>query len=410
MTIRSTAILALLVAGTASGCKDDPPPPPVPTAAPLASASASASAAVPVQVPRISADTMRRYRVETCLFGVQGLYVLRDAYTSSVGDAGPSADNLPSFGEYPDQKRLLGRGKGGDDGAATPTGSASAAPAGSAAAGASPSGSAPARKPGFKANPRLAQRRALAAVRQIPFLRYLRSCQIAKRPDPKNDALDAATKEFDAYVAPLNALLLEATRYYSAERYQTDDFKRGKAIHERLLEELPKLDEKLAAMQKAADAYEGTRPADPPEPLGAAGKAGRATVAAARAATVLVLAKEVDRDALGAAIKKLEEASSALAKAGEADALAAHPKLLAEPAEHLVAALEEIAASEGAPTLAQRYAATSAMTALLENEQRAISQLLRRKGGRKAGGIRVPHNRLGGMAPLRPRLRPKEGQ
>jgi len=358
--------------GVLGACKDDPPPPPPPTAD-TASTSAPQAKGKPTRpsardrttVPRISAESMKQYRVETCYFGSMGLKVARDAYMASVGKTGPSATNLPDFGEYPENKP---REENKPDGKPDAEGKAK-----------------PERKVG--------RRRPLGGGRALPFIRHVRACSIAKSlKQPAYPELDAAVGEFEDYANDLQRLFLDATRYYAREQYKKDDFKRGKSIHEKLMEKLPMLDDKLAAFTKAMEAWwPEMKPGD--EKLDEAGKVSLAAVNQARDAVRALMGSERDDAALDEAIEGLEAKLETLKADLDEDRTAPHPRVMVPKLEEMVEALKAAKAVDGPLDAMQSYAVTAGMAGLIEAHQRGVAQLLRRSGG---GGARMP---------IRPRLR-----
>ena len=373
-----------LTGASLSGCKDDPPPPPMPDQA----ASGKARAKVDTrgsQMPRISPATMKAYRVETCYYGALGLLMARDAYNKSLGGAEPSASKIPSFGDYP-QPAMPGMPP--MPSAAKPTGSATAkeAPKPSGSGPAAPGMRLPA-APGLDPAGRMAGRAPLeaAAGRQLPFVRHIRSCSVAKTlKNPSYGELDKAVEEFDKYASELNKSLLDANRYYARKQYEKDQFARGKELHKALKESFPKLDEQLAALGKAYRAWieKNTKPT---EKLDKGGELAHASVNDARAVALALLDEKVDKDAVGKGIEKLKGSHEALKKHGDEDKKSAAPRVVLPKIEAFVSAAEEAGKGEKL-SVEQTYAVSAAMAEVVEANQRAVAQMLRMQGQTQPGG------------------------
>lgn len=354
--------------GALGACKDDPPPPPPPTADTASTAASGKtkpikpSARDRTAVPRISPESMKQYRIETCYFGSRGLLVARDAYMASVGEQGPSPTNLPEFGDYPENAP---RDAGKD--AKEPT-----------------DGKPDARKAG----PRTP---LMGGGRALPFIRHVRACSIAKSlRQPEYADLDPAVAKFEAYVNDLQRLFLDASRYYAREQYKKDDFKRGKSVHDKLMEKLPALDDELAAFTDAMQKWWPTmKPGD--EDLDEAGKVSLAAVDQARDAVRATMGDEPDTEALGKAIEGLEAKLASLQEILDKDRTAPHPRVMVPKLTEMIDALKAVQGGE--ITGMQRYAVSAGMASLIEAHQRGVAQLLRRS----AGGMP--------RTPIRPRLR-----
>lgn len=352
--------------GALAACKDDPPPPP-PTAT-TAAQSANVKSKPPsdrdrTRVPRISPETMKQYRVETCYFGSMGLKVAGDAYLESMGDGPPSATNLPDFGEYP-ENAPRGGDKGDED------------------------------KGEKEGQARREGRRPVGGGRSLPFIRHVRACSIAKSlKQPAYPELDQAIGEFEGYVSDLQRLFLDASRYYAREQFKNDDFKRAKTIDEKLKAELPKLDAQIDKLTKAMEAWWPEMKAGD-EKLDEAGKLSDEAMKEARAAVRNVLSAQTDAEALKTSTTALQDKLTKLEGMLEKDNSAPHPRVVVPRLKELIAALEAVQQAQGELTSDQLYPVTSAMASLIEAHQRGIAQLLRQSA-------------MGSGKPLRmrPRLR-----
>ena len=356
-------------ASSLTGCKEDPPPPPTPaadtaTAAASGPAGPKGSSAIPphhraarMNVPRISPATMKKYRVEACYFGSLGVTVAAEAYQTSLGGAEPSTAKIPSFGEYPETKKLPGQKK---------------------MAGRAP---------------------ILAAGRQLPFVRHVRACSIAKSlKEPAHEELDAAVVAFEGYISGVNKALLDATRYYTRKQYEKDDFKRAKQIHTTLSESFPKLDEELKKFGDVVNkwALDNTKTE---EKLDDAGQLAQTVLHDARALTLMFLEEERDKGKIGEAITALEQKRDELLTKHESDKQAPHPRVMGPKLLQFINAAKAAAEIDGKLEAEQRYPVTAHMANLVEANQRALAQLMRQRGD--VGGSRVP------IRALKPGLRPQ---
>ncbi len=334
------AIIGLtLCAATMAACQEDPPPPPPPVIPEPSAAKTDAKSAPTARtgVPRISPETMKRYRVETCVFGSQGLRVARDAYTSSLAGKPPSPQNLPSLGEYPDgrpapkQERVEGRPP------------------------------------------------ALAAAGQLPFVRHVRACSIAKSlKDPAWTELDAAVLAFEEYASKLNKALLDASRYYQRNQWEKDDFARGKTIHEELTKLFPQLDAELDKLVAAFTAWYPEHTASP-DKLDEAGQLAHDAANDARTLTLLLMAKERDDTKIQEGLAAIEKKRDALVKISTDQPDAAHPRVVAPKLIQFIDAAKE----------GHHYRVTSSYADLVEANQRALAQLLRKRGDMRGGNMPV---------------------
>ena len=365
-------LIAMMSVGALAACKDDPPPPPPPSADTASTAASGKgkptkpSAQDRTAVPRISPESMKQYRIETCYFGSMGLLLARDAYLASVGENGPSPTNLPEFGDYPENKPR--EGADGKD-AKEPT-----------------DGKPDARKAG----PRTP---LMGGGRALPFIRHVRACSIAKSlRQPEYADLDPPVAKFEGYVNDLQRLFLDASRYYAREQFKKDDFKRGKSVHDKLMEKLPALDDELAAFTAAMEKWWPTmKPGD--EELDEAGKTSLAAVNQAREGIRATMGEEVDAEALGKAIEGLEAKLASLQEVLDKDRTAPHPRVMVPKLTEMIEALKAIQGAGAEVTGLQRYSVSAGMASLIEAHQRGVAQLLRRS----AGGMP--------RTPIRPRLR-----
>lgn len=356
-------VFVAVAVGALAGCQEDPPPPPPPTALATAQATATvggkgdpAAAMRPrsTQVPRVDPDTMKRYRVESCFFGSQGLRLLAAGYLESTKAGPPTADRQPSFGTYPN--------------------------------GVKPAKPAEKEKqaPGDEAEER--RPRPPSVTQTVPFVRYLRYCAIAKSlTEPADPTLDAAMKSFNEYAAPLTQFIIQASRYFGTRQWEKDDFERGKFLHEKLSEALPKAEAQLATLVAPVNGFAAKAPAESPEKLDDAGLAAREATAKARALAVTFLpdAEGADRAALlEAAVAAQKTFADAVAKDEKSPyGKAVTPKLNA----FIDAAKAAVEAGEPAPA-DETYMVMFTMADLVEANHRALNQLLRMRGDLKPGG------------------------
>jgi hypothetical protein len=287
-TVSLSLCMPLLLAG-AAGCKDDPPPPPIKDqAAPATSMAATSHAELRRSaqltrgsMPRLSPETMKLFRAETCYFGTWGLRYARAAYLDSLSGAEPSKAKLPQFGEYPQT-----------------------APQGRKGAGKGPG------KPAAKKAD--GEKRRREPITHLPFMRHVRSCGVLKTLTmPKADGLDPLVKDYEKYIQRVNQVLVEAHRYYGRGRHERDELKRGKKYHGDLVELFPKLEEQQDALAKALETFRKAH-SEPKEQLDERGTMGRGLLAQARAFTLLAMAKEVDAEAFGGALEELQKAADEL--------------------------------------------------------------------------------------------------
>jgi len=370
----SLALVSLLALLGTPACKEDPPPPPPasatngPLGQPTLKEAESTTKFNPsrTQVPRVDKDTMKRYRVEACFFGAQGMRLLADDYLTSTKGGEPTADTAPGFGEYPGVE-----------------------------------------KPAASNDP-TQRRRAVSVTKTVPFIRYLRYCAIAKSlKDPAVDELDAALVSFNEWAAPISQYVIQSTRYWGTKQYEKDDFKRGKFLHEKLSEALPKTEAQLATLAEPVNAYAATAPETSPEELDEPGKAARAATAKARALAVTFLpgGEAEGREAM---LEAVVEAEKALKEAAAKDDKSPFGKAVPAKLADFIAAAK-VAVEGGKPTDEQVYSVMFAMADLIEMNQRALNQLLRVRGDVKPGGrpLRLLSPNMRKRIPATPKATPK---
>jgi len=392
--IAKLAVVAALCAPILGACKEDPPPPPLPEPARSGRAAASGKAKLNPRdrlsdrrVPKIDPATTKAYRIDSCYFGSLGLKVARDAYLGSLGEAEPGPGKIPEFGDYPENRKLAEAAKKRQEAAKKRAEDA--------------------KKRGAAGLP--ARRPILGPTPQIPFLRHLQSCRVAKTlKAPKIDGLDQAIADFEAYVSPLQRSLLDSHRYYTRKRYEKDEFKRSKKMHEDLVKAFAELDDKLAAFHEAVEAWRAKRES-PAEKLDEGGTMAAAAVAEAQALTLLFLAETLDAAAVKDSIQKLEKASQDLKARKEGGRKEVFAKFVPPKLEELIAAAEAAAKGTGKLTAEQTYPVTAAMTLVLEANYRALGQLLRQRGDTKDGPSRLISPRLKAVDAV-PRVRPQNAK
>ncbi len=400
MTNHRTAKLAVIAAFCApilGACKEDPPPPPLPSPARSGRVAASGSPKMNARnrlsdrrVPKIDGATTKAYRIDSCYFGSLGLQVARDAYAKSLGGAEPGPGKIPEFGDYPENRKLAEAAKKRQEAAKKRADEA--------------------RKSGAAGLPD--RRPILGPTPQVPFLRHLQSCRVAKTlKAPKMDGMDQAIADFEQYVSPLQRTLLDAHRYYGRKRYEKDDFKRSKKLHDDLVKSFAELDERLGAFQEAVTAWRAERQ-PPAEKLDEGGTMAQAAVEEAEALTLMLLADKPDAAAIQESLDKLKKASEELKARKEAGRREVHAKFVPPKLDELITAAEAVAKVPTKLTPQQSYPVTAAMVLVLEAHYRALGQLLRQRGDTKDGPSRLiaPRFKAADGAPrLHPRnVKPRE--
>ncbi len=417
--VTSALALVALTGSLLAGCKEDPPPPPLPEPKGTVKFRDHKKALKTpkmsnTRLPKISAETMKRFRVELCRYGSYGLKFASDAYTTSLAGAVPSAGKLPTFGKHPDgsrKSRLKGRAAGIG--------------------------------------------RALPFYGQLPFARHVRACTIAKGlREPATPALSEALVAFDAFAAPLNKHMMEALRYYGRKQFEKDKFARAQTLHKHLSKLFPQIDTKLAAVDTAAEAWLSTLKKQP-EKLDESGELVNTALNEARGLLKLAMAESVDAAAFKEATSKLAKAVEAIhgqeetktkspeTAAGVSDTkkkvpaekkdagqakdkptATASSKAKVQPKGKVASPFARVVtpqlkklllAAEKAQgaiknkklTVADRYGLSLRMATALEANHQALGQLLRLRGDTKPGGpLRLMKPRLRANTP-RPRIRPR---
>jgi hypothetical protein len=388
MTLRTFSkwLGVVAVAGAVSvGCKGDEPKPVKPDT------SASSSAAKPkarVDIPKMSPQATKEFRVDSCYFGTLSLRQTRDAYLASLGSAEPSEKKIPSFGDLPE---LDAAGKRRSDAApgttVPPSGSAGAkaapppkgtdaakAPAPKATAGAKATAT-----PGTKAPGGGEAGRPAFAPNRLPFTRYVHSCTLAKNvPGADDPKIDEPLKAYEEYVVALNKQLMQASQYYSREEYKKDQLAKGKELHKQLTEAFGKLDEKVSTFGAAVVEWRKGL-GKLPDQLDPSGDIALAAIADARQLTFTLLGKEPDAAAIKAALDKLTSQADALDKEGQASPQAAFPKMVGPS---LRAFLENATAAHAAVeakkalNAEQLFLVAASFTTLSESGNRGITRHL----------------------------------
>lgn len=395
--VMTTACLVL-----AAGCRDDPPPPTVTAQQDTAASSTASQRKRPdarlrdTRGPRVSPEAMKRYRVETCYFGTLGLRYAKDAYLASLGGAEPGPGKIPSFGEYPEMQPQRPHPQRPD------------------------------------------QPHIVPPENRLPFIRHVRSCSIAKGlKEPAEPELDAALTEYERYVVGLNRNLMEANRYYQRKQQEKDEFKRGQALHKRLIEceepadkpapdkpapdkpapkppvptatatatatasatatatgaptpappKMPcvafsEMDASFAAFAQAVDKwYQGLQPLK--DELDEGGKAADEAIKQARKVVVLLLAAEIDTAAVDTELGKLEEQLKKLDEAGEKDKRSPFPRMVGPELKKLAEAIKKAKEEQQGKALTSKqiHIIGTGMADLIETQHRALARLLRTKEG-----------------------------
>jgi hypothetical protein len=403
------------VAGVVSmGCKGDDPKAVKPDT------SASSSAAKPkarVDIPKMSQQATKEFRVDSCYFGTLSLRQTRDAYLASLGGAEPSEKKIPTFGDFPE---LDATGKVKSDappsttatpGATASAGAKAAAPkaTGTAAAKApAAKGTAAAKAsatPGAKAPGAGEPGRPTFTPNRLPFTRYVHSCTLAKNvPGAEDPKIDEPLKAYEEYVVALNKLLMQASQYYSREEYKKDQLAKGKELHKQIVDALGKLDEKLNAFAPAVVEWRKGL-GKMPDKLDASGDIAIAAIADGRQLAFAVLGKEPDAAAIKALLDKLGSQADALDKEGQSSPQAAFPKMVGPALRGFIEnATVAYTALEAKKTLTaeQLFLVTASFTTLSESGNRGITRHLYANRTPGAGGPGAP-----GTPPIRPMPQPE---
>lgn len=292
------------------------------------------------QVPRVDAVTTKVNRIEACFWGSLGLAKTRDAYLASTKAGEPTAEKLPEFGEFPEHEK---------------------------------------RADALKKAGRETKTKAI----NLPYLRHLRACKHAKSgTDAEMKEIDAALTDWEAYASQLHETLVKATRYYSRDGFTKDEFKEGKAHHEKLKELLPQLDEKFGAFAAAMKTWrDANKDYKPKEELDEGGKVAHEALQKAQAATELLMADKRDKAAIDAAIAEVQKLYDELETIRTEQRRPPHPKVVGPKLKEFIDAATAAAQVEGDGKLSadQLYAPTSGLALLFELNQRSIEQLLRQR-------------------------------
>jgi len=351
-----TLAVATLGVAVGTGCEDKrqlppPPAPRPPLPMPLQPAAHPLlEPALPLggrSKPVLSKATLRQHRMELCYFGVVGLEVAREAYWDSLGDEQPNADNVPNFGRYPEYMRRRGR----------------------------------------RNEPSLSEK-----MGRLPFDGQVRSCASANsQKDKTHGTLVKALPPFAEYVAVVSKAVFDASRYYARDEYKRDDFKKGLELHDKLSDELAKLDQTVAQFRPAFRRWLEARPElTEASKLDAAGKLATGAVDEARRLALMLLEPSPDAAAVTAAVKAAGKASKTLSDHGKSHADAKHPKIVAPKVAALVAAAKKLATIGRELTPTERYSISSAFLEVLQANHRATIQLLRGDDHEDPFGRRAP--------------------
>lgn len=294
--------------------------------------------------PKLNEETMKRYRIDVCVFGSLGVPYARESYWASLGANEPSSLHLPSFGEYAEHQP---RKEGG--------------------------------------------RIPLAAkMGRLPFEHHLRACTSAKAlAKGTYPEMDAALSAFDEHGSVVARALGDAARYYARQEYERDDFDKGRELHTKLSDELAKFEEHHVALVKAYEAWlPGLEPIEEAAKLDAGGELSHKALAAARRlALVFVHADELPEVAVAEPLVEAVEALTAsLERMRSDDPAASHARLVAPK---LRALLEQVAAARsGTYDEHRRYLIGAAVAAVADADQRSLTLLL--GGGQPFGALGRP--------------------
>jgi hypothetical protein len=399
--VRSLVAASLTVTLGVVGCGETKP-----EATPDASGTAAGGKKVPPSVlqppKRIDPLVMKTYRAESCYYGTLSLRHARDAYLAGVGEGEPSASKLPDFGvedaPTPDKAAPPTPPAGGSAAPATsakPAAATSAKPAATAkpaapgsakatGAAAPPKGSAAPAAAG-SASPGGRPDVARMRLKQVPYERFARSCNVAATlKEPASPELDAAVKEYSDYVLPLAKKLSEANAYYQKEDFKTDDFAKGKEYNKDIVEGFKKLDDQLKKLREALDKFEAANPIKQDD-YTESQKLSDAVLAASREIIVKLDSGESAKDALA----KLEAANEALKAFGEAHKDDKDPWATIVPpsANQLIEHVKALGDGKAAP--AKVVTAINLYTRVLEANHRSLTRKLAEGAGRALGNQRL---------------------
>lgn len=260
-------------------------------------------------------------RIEVCLFGTQGIAVLRDAYLASTKLGPPGPGRLPEWGEYP------------------PTDATAKGP--------------------------------------VPFLPFMEACHKARAAGVGAPiaGIDPALETYEAYVTELHKNLVNATRYYARKDYDGDSFRAGRAFHAALSPALAKFDAQYAAFATKMAGWQKTRPMEPPPGLDEAGAISHRSIVTTRELTTLLIggARDAARE------KDLLEKVGATADALEHASPDAPHIQVALRLRGYAAAAEALVATSGKPSPSVLYPVVSEQARLFEAHLSATVALARRR-------------------------------
>lgn len=362
---RALGVAALLGLSGLAGCSDTQQPQAKPegSAAPLSSDLSIKRDKLPTLAPSAKIDplVMKAYRAESCFYGTLSLKQARAAYLASLGGAAPGPGKIPAFGvDLSPESRPTKEG-------ATPlaTGSAAASAAASSA-------------PALAGRPDTGGK---ARVRSVPYERFARSCTVAAGlKNPAAPELDTVMAEFAPFAVQLSKDLAMANTYYQKAEHEKDDFAKGKEYHQKLTEAFAKLDEHHKKLADALAAWTKANPLDETD-YTEAQKLGLPALAQARAAILALDAG--DKEALAAAISKLDEASAALKKWGEdnKDKNDPWPRILVPALDNFLRELRGLGDDPKKASPDQVVSAITMYTRVLESNHRALTRSLTEKSG-----------------------------
>lgn len=294
--------------------------------------------------PKLNKATMKRYRVDVCVFGSLGVPYARESYWASLGPNEPSSLHVPSFGAYEEHEP---------------------------------------RKPGGRVP-------LAAKMGRLPFEHHLRACTSAKAlAKGTYPEMDAALGAFDEHGAVVARALSDAARYYARQEYERDDFEKGRELHTKLSDELAAFEEHHAALVAAYRKWvEGLEPIEEADELDAGGKLSAEALAAARRLALAFVGRTEppEPSTIKPLIEQVQTLTAALEKARSDDPKTSHARLVAPK---LRALLEQVAAVEGgAFDERRRYLIGAAFAAVADADQRSLTLLL--GGGQPFGALGRP--------------------